>query len=182
MKFRNIITDSDFLAFGCSHTWGVGVDAEETWAYKLNAKNFGMGGCSADYIARVAPDIIREHKPTTIYILWPDWTRFEYAVDGKYCQSLPTDPDRINFMETHTTDWLIENFSKKVTMLHDFCKNSHINLIDMTLYDLIPYIDYADVWPLSKLGHHFSPVWHSWVADIFRNSYINNIKHTLRHE
>jgi hypothetical protein len=38
----------------------------------------------------------------------------------------------------------------------------------MALYDLIPYIDHADRWPLSKLGHHYSPVWHQWVADIFK--------------
>ena len=67
-------------------------------------------------------------------------------------------------------------------MMHDFCENNNIKLIDMTLYDLVPYIDHADVWPLSNLGHHYSPLWHSWVADIFKNSHINNIKHTLRHE
>jgi hypothetical protein len=182
MQFRNIIADSNSMAFGCSHTWGIGVEANETWAYNLGAKNFGMGSCSVDYIVRVSPDLINEHKPTIIYILWPDWTRFEYCIDGHYYQSLPTDSNRIQFMETHDKEWLIKNFSKKVTMMHNFCKNNNIKLIDMTLYDLVPYIDHADVWPLSKLGHHYSPIWHSWVADIFKNSYINNIKHTLRHE
>ncbi len=182
MQFRNIITNSTSLALGCSHTWGVGVEANETWAYKLGANNFGVSGCSADLIARIFPDIVQVQKPTTVYILWPDWTRFEYVQDGQYYQSLPTDANRIKFMETHTNKWLIDNFIKRTKVVRDFCKNNNIELFDMTLYDLIPYIDHADTWPLSKIGHHFSPLWHSWVADIFKNAKNNNIMHDLRNE
>jgi hypothetical protein len=182
MKFRNIITNSDAIAFGCSHTWGTGVEADETWPYKLGAKNFGVQGCSSDFICRIFSEIIEEQKPTTVYILWPDWTRFEYIQDGQYYQSLPTDANRIKFMETHTNEWLIDNFVKRTEVVRDFCKNDNIELFDMTLYDLIPYIDRADTWPVSKLGHHNSPVWHSWVADIFKNAKNNNIKHSLRNE
>lgn len=180
MQFRNIITDSTSVAFGCSHTWGVGVEANETWAYKLGAKNFGVPGCSADLIARILPDIIEEQTPTTVYVLWPDWTRFEYTQNGQYYQSLSTDTNRIDFMETHTEEWLINNFSKRTELVRNFCKDNNIEIFDMTLYDLVPYIDHADVWPLSKLGHHYSSIWHSWVADIFRNSKNNNIKHSLK--
>ena len=83
-------------------------------------------------------------------------------------------------MGTHTEEWLINNFSKRTELVRNFCKDNNIEIFDMTLYDLVPYIDHADVWPLSKLGHHYSPVWHSWVADIFRNSKNNNIKHSLK--
>jgi hypothetical protein len=179
MEFRNIIADSDTVAFGCSHTWGVGVEANETWAYKLGAKNFGMGSCSADYILRIAPDIIKEHNPAVVYVLWPDWTRFEYVKNGKYYQSLPSDSNRIHFMETHPEEWLLDNFAIKAKEMFELCNKHNIRLIDMTLYDLIPYMDHADKWPISKLGHHYAPEWHTKVADIFRNADQNNIQHPL---
>ena len=182
LQFRNLIDSSDSIAFGCSHTWGVGVDATETWSYNLNAMNFGIGGCSADFVVRTAPDILDQYQPTTVYVLWPDWSRFEYIKDGKYTQSRPSDKDRIYFMETHTEEWLKNNFRHQVNTMNQYCNQRNIKLIDMSLYDLIPYIDHADQWPLSKLGHHYASSWHKQVADIFRNAKINNIKHPITNE
>jgi hypothetical protein len=68
-------------------------------------------------------------------------------------------------MDTATDEWLHENFNKQVNTVKQLCKD--ITLIDMTLYDLIPYMDHADRWPLSKLGHHYDHTWHQQVADIF---------------
>lgn len=155
------------MAFGCSHTWGVGVDAEEAWPYLLNAMNFGMPGCSTDFIARTAPALIEQYKPKIVYILWPDWTRFEYIQDGNYFQSLPSNKDRIKFMATHTEEWCQDNFQKQIKIINNICKNHNVQLISMSLYDLTEYIDHADRWPLSKLGHHYAPSWHHQVANIF---------------
>ena len=166
-EFRNIIYQSNKIAVGCSHTWGCGVEAEQTWPYLLDAMNFGVGACSSDYVARKLPTLIEKYQPTTVYVLWPDWTRFEYLKNGHYVQSLPTDKDRILFMETATDKWLQNNFLEQVDKVKNICSN--IELIDMTLYDLIPFIDYSDKWPISKLGHHYSEEWHRWVANIFKN-------------
>jgi len=166
--YRNIIETSNALAFGCSHTWGAGVEANETWAYLLGAKNFGVAGVSSDFIARTAPALIKQHMPSVVYVLWPDWTRFELPDNNTYRQILATDSDRINFMEIATDEWLQENFEKQQNSLRNCCQGYNIKLVEMTLYDLIPYIDHADKWPLSKLGHHYSPLWHSWVADILK--------------
>ena len=166
--YRNTITHSNSIAFGCSHTWGIGVEATETWAFLLGAMNFGVPGVSSDFIARTAPDLIEKYQPQTVYILWPDWSRFEYFDNGQYKQSTPRSPDRIQFMSWATDEWLQNNFSSKQKEVRNFCNQSNTKLVDITLYDLIPYIDHADRWPLSKLGHHYSPVWHGWVADIFR--------------
>ena len=68
-------------------------------------------------------------------------------------------------METATDGWLQNNYIKQISLAREICKN--IKLIEMTLYDLIPFIDHTDRWPVSKLGHHYSEVWHTWVADIF---------------
>jgi hypothetical protein len=181
-SLRTLITASEYIAFGCSHTWGVGVEPNETWSYHLGAVNHGIGGCSADYIVRTAPATLNQYQFKIAYVLWPDWTRFEYQQDNRYFQSLPTDTNRIYFMERHTDSWCLDNFQKKVTQFKNFCVGNNIKLIDMTLYDLIPYMDHADRWPSSKLGHHYAPSWHKQVADIFKNAEINNIKHPLNNE
>lgn len=157
------------LAFGCSHTYGIGVKPNEAWPALLGAVNHGVPGCSSDLVARISSTIIKESAPSVVYVLWPDYTRFEYKVGDGYNQSLATDSNRINFMETATEDWLVNNFNEQVQKVKDTCKLANTKLVDMTLYDLIPYIDHADRWPLSVLGHHYSPVWHTWVAEIFKN-------------
>ena len=182
IESRHFITTSNKLALGCSHTYGVGVEPTEAWPCLLEASNFGTPGHSADYLVRHVPELITMYKPTVIYMLWPDWSRFEYIDNEKYCQSLATDNNRIKFMESHPDSWLLNNFQKQTQILQSLCDNNNIQLIGMTLYDLIPYIDHADRWPLSKLGHHYAPVWHQQVADIFKNSEINNIKHPLANE
>jgi hypothetical protein len=170
------------LALGCSHTYGIGIEQHEAWPYLLNAANFGVPGCSADLLVRCAPELINNYKPTVIYMLWPEWTRFEYIQDSVYQQSLVSDNNRIQFMESHPESWLLNNFQNQVATLHSLCDTHGIQLVDMTLYDLTEYIDHADRWPLSKLGHHFAPEWHQQVASIFKNAEINNIKHPLAHE
>lgn len=167
---RKDVVVSNAVALGCSHTFGVGVEPTETWSYLLNARNFGEPGCSTDFIVRNAPDIINKYQPTTIYVLYPDWSRFEIIDNGVAKQSLPTDWDRIKYMNTHNDQWLRDNFKQKAAELRSLCSTNNIRLIDITLYDLIPYIDHADRWPRSQLGHHYSPVWHQWVADIFKQT------------
>jgi len=165
-QFRSSIQTSNCIAFGCSHTWGVGVEPYETWTHLVNAKNYGVPGASINLISRIAKHIIDEEHPDTIFILWPDWSRFEYILNNQYCQSLPTDSNRINFVETHTDEWCRANFANEVELMHAVCKKRSIQLVDMTLYDLIPFIDHADRWPLSKLGHHYGPKWHQQVAEL----------------
>jgi len=153
------------IAFGCSHTYGIGVDPSDAWPALIGAENFGKPACSSDYVVRKLKEVLQTQSPDIVYILWPDWTRFEYEVNGTYFQSLPTDKNRIQWMEIATEDWLKDNFEKQRSCATTLCKD--IKLVDMTLYDLIPYIDHADKWPLSKLGHHYNEEWHRWVADIF---------------
>lgn len=165
---RGPIMQGTTLALGCSHTYGWAVEAQDTWAYKLGAVNHGVFGVSSDYVARMLPELARLYGTKTLYVLWPDWSRFEYEKDGKYFQSMPMDSDRIYFMEMATDQWLQENFQRQVNQVRSYCAANDIQLHDMTLYDLIPYIDHADRWPLASDGWHYSSVWHDWVADIFR--------------
>ena len=155
------------LAFGCSHTYGVGVQPDQAWPYLLNATNCGISGASSDLIVRLARPTIETHKPSLIYVLWPDWTRFEYIEQGIFNQSLPTDKNRIQFMERATDEWLQTNFNNQVQIFKSLCSEYNIKLIDITLYDLITYMDHADKWPRTSDNSHYDHTWHRQVADIF---------------
>lgn len=85
-------------------------------------------------------------------------------------------------METHDDTWCRNNFAKQVESVHVFCKELNIQLVDMTLYDLIPFIDHADRWPISKLGHHYSERWHQQVAEIMLWAENTNYKFPLAYE
>lgn len=169
------------LALGCSHTWGVGVDADQAWPARLGALNLGVGGVSSDFVVRMARTWLDMCQPQTVYCLWPDWSRFEYWHDNEWYQSLPTDSHRINFMLTHDEAWCKANFVTNTQALRHMCDARHVRLIDLTLYDLIPYIDHADRWPVSRLGHHYAPEWHAWVADIFQQQ-TQTLTRTLRND
>lgn len=181
-QFRNPTDHSESIALGCSHTWGVGVEANEAWPSILGAMNFGLEGASGDQVVRIANEQIPKHRPRIVYCLWPDWSRFEYVRDGKIYQSLPTDPNRIDFMSTHDDRWCRSNFSNNLQNLAKLCSEHNARLIDMTLYDLIPYIDHADRWPLSRLGHHYSPEWHRWVADLFKKARDTGLRFPLAYD
>ena len=172
--------DSTSVAMGCSHTWGVGVEADQAWPALLPALNLGVQGASADLVVRHVPWVIETYKPRRIFCLWPDWSRFEYTRDGEFHQSLATDMNRIDFLPQHDEEWCLNNFRKNTKCMRSICEQNEVELIDMTLYDLIDYIDHADRWPISCLGHHYAPRWHVWVADIFAWAANNNLRFGLR--
>lgn len=154
------------FAFGDSHTWGWGVEEDETWSSLLGLVNLGIRGSSANRVVRLANELIPIYKPSRVFVLWPDWGRFEIKIGSEYRQVLPTDKDRINFMETHTDEWCLNNFRNMTEEMKLLCNNYGIELKQMTLYDLIPYIDHADRWPVNQTGTHYSSQWHQWVANI----------------
>jgi len=166
------------IAFGCSHTFGIGVEPHESWPALLELMNFGKPGVSVDFIARTCEARIIEHSPECVYILWPDWTRFEYERDGRMHQSLPTDKNRREFMDKDN-DWLRKNWLIGVCKIEDICKQHSAQLICLKLDDLETIIDHQDRWPPASDGSHFGPQWHRWVADLFnvRKSFISYAQH-----
>lgn len=156
------------VALGCSHTYGVGVEKYEAWPALLEAVNYGVIGCSSDFIARTMHKVLEIEKPKIIYLLWPDWTRFEYFKNGEWIQSLASNSDRINYMEIYTESWLRNNFAQQVAKVKKTCNDNDIKLYHMTLYDITPYHNHADRWPKGTDDCHYGPEWHQWVANLFK--------------
>jgi hypothetical protein len=69
--------DNSVMFFGCSHTAGIGLPWESTWAYnvakELNLKNFnlGMPGCGPDTAFRLANHYIPQIKPKLVIYAEP---------------------------------------------------------------------------------------------------------------
>jgi hypothetical protein len=73
------------LALGCSFTEGTGLHTEQTWPHILSSMldltvwNLGSGGASIDTVFRILEHYINRLKPTSIFLLIPPESRFEYC-------------------------------------------------------------------------------------------------------
>lgn len=73
------------VAFGCSHTFGVALEDQQTWPHRLEQMikmkiiNLGVPGASNDKIVRLLYDFLKHYKqkPKCIFIAWSHKDRFE---------------------------------------------------------------------------------------------------------
>ena len=164
-KPRTLISTSNWAAYGDSHTWGIGNNEQDTWAYKLGAVNYGYPGVSTDYVLRRVKETVKDYE--VAFFLWPDWTRFE--IDGE--QILPnTHPEHYRDRDEA---WLRQNRENKIVEIEQLCEQ--LGVLDVSLYqdDLIHIIDHSDKWPIAESTRnnpkpHFNSQWHTWIADLFR--------------
>ena len=87
---------SDSVLFlGCSHTVGIGVDLESSWAYKvasslgLRRYNLAVGASSADTCFRLAHYWIPRLRPKYVMMLTPNAARLEIIEDRDILQLIP---------------------------------------------------------------------------------------------
>ena len=90
-EFKDIDWRNCIVLLGCSNTFGIGVDEDETLSYfleKLTNKqvvNLGMGGISNDVIIEKLNIIINKFEiPTNIIINWTSPDRFRYYLKNKF--------------------------------------------------------------------------------------------------
>jgi hypothetical protein len=71
------------IALGCSHTLGVGMPIDSIWptliekATGVTTLNLGIGGGSTDCVSRILMNVSSLYDVQTVFIAWPDLTRFE---------------------------------------------------------------------------------------------------------
>lgn len=168
------------LTLGCSHTEGISIAKQDSWPEQLKSIievpqlfNLGQNSASIDYIHRIIPHCLDYFCPDYIFILCPSYLRFEYTdPNGVIRQSLPTNPNRIMFMETHNEEWCQTNYEKKLNEIKTLCKNKNIPIFYLTTDDLHSVIDHGDRWILASDKVHFDKNWHRIVAEIFRYKFI----------
>jgi hypothetical protein len=162
------------LALGDSHTEGAGNHVGDIWSSRLAESlripviNLGQAGCSTDCVARLMPISLDYFRPKAVCLLAPDYSRFEIFKDDRYHQILPTDTNRIYYMETVTEEWLQKNWEEQISKIRRECQLRNVDIAILSLYDLIDIIDHADRWPQAVNHSHYDVEWHRLVAEIFR--------------
>ncbi len=68
---------ADIACFGCSVTYGIGVEHDLRWSNLLDhsARNYGVNGLSCGEITHVAASVLQHHPAQTAVVLFPDLSR-----------------------------------------------------------------------------------------------------------
>ena len=157
-------------AFGCSITYGVGVEQTETWANILGLVNCSAPGSSNDKILRRAISYCNTYKPDVIYVCWTFRQRREWVDDaGEICRWQPymTNVDnnefkwRLAHLELSNQHSDKYNAQKNKLMLNMYCSTRNIKLVDFDVQNPVPH----DSMPLGSDNLHPGPEWHATIAE-----------------
>lgn len=116
------------VILGCSHTWGVGLEPQETWAHHVsqhNTKrirywNLGQPGAGADSIVRILYSCEKVLHPNIIIVMWPGMARRERL--ETYMKNLLGTHETLRY-ENAKTD--MNNFLKNVFLLEKFAEKNN---------------------------------------------------------
>ena len=157
-------------AFGCSITYGVGVQPNETWASLLGLVNCSAPGSSNDKILRRSISYCNTFNPDVIYVCWTFDQRREWVDEtGEILRWQPYNSNKPNeeyrwrmaHLELQNSHWDKYNALKNKFMLNMFCSSRKIKLVDFNIVNPIPH----DSMPLGSDNLHPGPEWHAAIAE-----------------
>jgi len=134
-------TDPSVIFIGCSHTLGVGLPVESTWAHivsnKLKLKNYnlGVGGSSNDTAFRLLYHWIKQLKPSLVIFLSADPTRLELHINDDQLYDLSVWPIGFPMIDNFTKSWLSSNINSEMNYLKNtlaieqLCGKHHIKYV-----------------------------------------------------
>ena len=194
--FRNELDLTEFYPYGhvpgCdlyigdSHTFGIGVNAEDTWAYKHHRKyggendyvNMGVSGGSLDTVTRLLGAWIPLLRPSNIYLLEPAPNRSEFILEDEIFVSAnwttlasrrlakATLTDEMRFQDKLFTDYVSGDDHQRASRARNLSAIQHI----CKDYNLI----FAEHFPMTDeyLGQardcmHAGPDQHTKILDWF---------------
>jgi len=138
-EFDSISPSVVFL--GCSHTLGVGLPVESTWAHlvstKLKIKNYnlGIGGASNDTAFRLAHYWIDQLKPSVVIFLSTERTRVELHIDDDQIYDVSVWPIGFSMVDTFAKSWISNdtnsnmNYLKNTLAIKQLCSEYGIKYI-----------------------------------------------------
>lgn len=164
-------------AFGCSNTWGMGVEDNQEYPHLLKLWNGGDPGDSNDGITRRAIQYILEFKPKFICVLWTNLTRREWINESNDIQRyLPNRSKTRSKTHCPKKQWnafshLINDnydayvFERNQLLLHSICKLHNVHIYED---------NFRDSWSSRKFSIgldniHPGKDWHAHQAVRFYN-------------
>ena len=142
--FRSDEFDSSaasIMFLGCSHTAGIGLPVESTWAHivstslKLKNYNLGIGGSSNDTAFRMSYHWIENLRPSIVIFLSTEPTRLElHTVDNKI-EDLSVHPNSFADADKFMRHWhgndinCNMNYLKNTLAVQQLCNNRGIKYL-----------------------------------------------------
>ena len=132
---------SNVMFLGCSHTLGVGLPVESTWAHqvstalKLKNYNLGVGGSYNDTAFRLAHYWIDQLRPDLVIFLSADRTRLELHIDDDQLYDLSVWPIGFPIVDNFAKCWHNNdtnsnmNYFKNILAIKQLCNEHSIKYV-----------------------------------------------------
>jgi len=166
---RNSTTPGGDAAFGCSFTFGYGIEHENSWPCLLGLYNCGQSGSSNDRITRLAIEYINTYKPANIYVMWTINSRREWIDESNSALRFKVDDPRKELYAWEEAHIELSNFHNDVynykrnrMLLEAVCETKGVKLHETNLFTP----DHTD-YPLAIDNSHPGVEWHAVIADKF---------------
>jgi hypothetical protein len=182
-RSREFLIQTDtpiLLTLGCSHTVGVGIPQEDNWPEQLGSKYFsnhvvynaGLGGASADTVARLATNLIPILKPDIVAILWPSLNRFETYHHGESKNGTQFNgPWNINdFVSQFEDNNIYNNQAKNKLIVNLLQKIYNFKVIELDVDEEFK-VRQPGGYLSARDGMHLCGWWHGDVAEDFYQEY-----------
>ena len=163
---------SGVMFIGCSHTLGMGLPVESTWAHrvstalKLKNYNLGVGGASNDTAFRLAHHWIEQLKPDLVIFLSTERTRLELHIDEDQLYDLSCWPIGFPMVDSFARSWLSNdtnssmNYLKNTLAIKQLCSDQRIKYIQQEA-SAITMTDRA------RDLQHYGEITNRHIADMF---------------
>jgi hypothetical protein len=158
-------------SFGCSLTYGIGVELFEDWPSLLGLYNAGQPGASNDQIARHAITYINDFAPSAIYVMWTYSSRREWVDDNGFCKRFIPGSKQDAGSDWHNAITMLSNsyndeynLTKNQLLLRNFCENKYIKLYEL-MHNTIDRTQY----PFGSDNAHPDKSWHKEVSVEFKH-------------
>ena len=148
---------------GDSHTLGVGVKPDETFAYHI-AQHFGAeyindakGGGSNDRVLRLTNAYLDNNRPDFLLIGWSTWEREEWVYEGQYYDVNSSGHDELPLvLQDRYKQWVVDiskdwSNTTKRTSLHESIFQLHRRLKNNN----IPHLFFNCVMSLQNIKNQY---------------------------
>lgn len=185
-KFRTpdefTLKETGNLFLGCSHTYGIGLHLEDTWAYKVNKTlggkfwNLGYPGSSLQMSFLLLHRYHREMNIKNIFVYHPHLHRYQLFLDdrwyniGSYNFSQPLSESGLSksVVQSYMSDeYAYLNYLAYSNAIKNIC-----NKLDIPVYfiSVFPNVNFKTLPPdaiKARDLQHYPVVSHDWIADQF---------------
>lgn len=164
---------SNVMFIGCSHTEGIGLPYESTWAHivstslKLKNYNLGLGGTANDTAFRLAHHWIDQLKPDLVIFLSGPRSRIELHTIDNQIENLSIHADG-NYTKTFMRHWAGNaincnmNYLKNMLAIKQLCNKNSIKFLHEELRGVRPIDTARDL-------QHYGEKTHRRIAAMFLN-------------